>query len=232
MLPDGRMDLILRFRLSASGSVQDREIMIAGPSTRPFRVPVRTGDRFFGLRFRAGWGGTCLGIDPCALRDSDLSGPDAVRVLGADASRLLSATNANALKEALIVTGQYRAKAASRGMAPGIGAAIDLLHVTGGRSSLSNLARATDIPERTLRRQINASVGLSFKALAAILRFQRTVRLLQGSSIPAMTLGHAAYEGGYSDQAHMTREFRRYGGFTPGRQPAVTLVNLSISGLA
>jgi AraC-like DNA-binding protein len=56
------------------------------------------------------------------------------------------------------------------------------------------------------------------------------VRLLTAQ--PCLTLAEAALEGGYSDQAHMTREFRRYGGFTPGRRPPVAFGSLPIGPLA
>ena len=42
---------------------------------------------------------------------------------------------------------------------------------------------------------------------------------------PATTAA-AAYEAGYADQSHMTRAFRRFGGFTPANMVEVTLVTL------
>jgi transcriptional regulator GlxA family with amidase domain len=86
--------------------------------------------------------------------------------------------------------------------------------------------------ERNLRRRIETSVGLSFKALASVLRFQRTLRLLSPTGGKALGLTQAALEGGYADQAHMTREFRRHGGFTPARRPALTLGTMPLGGLA
>lgn len=104
------------------------------------------------------------------------------------------------------------------------------MHLTGGRLPLPDLARTVGMSKRTLRRSIGGSVGLSFKALAPVLRFQRTVRLLAGPQGRGPTLTQAAHEGGYSDQAHMTREFRRHGGFTPGRRPPVALGSLALPG--
>ncbi len=77
-------------------------------------------------------------------------------------------------------------------------------------------ARIVAMSERNLRRHIEKSVGLSVRALVSVLRFQRTLRLLSSNGGEALSLIQAALEGGYADQAHMTREFRRHGGFTPG----------------
>ncbi len=85
--------------------------------------------------------------------------------------------------------------------------AIDLLHLVGGRLALPDAARVVDMPGRTLRRHTADAVGLSFKAFAAVLRFQRTMRLL--TALPHATLAETALEGGYSDRAHTTRDFRR-----------------------
>lgn len=91
---------------------------------------------------------------------------------------------------------------------------------------VAKLAGALSTSERTLRRDILQSVGLSVKSLASVVRFQRTLQFLHATS--PMSLTQIALEGGYSDQAHMTREFRALGGFTPGLRPDVALINLSI----
>ncbi|MBA3300432.1 MAG: helix-turn-helix transcriptional regulator [Thermoleophilaceae bacterium] len=49
------------------------------------------------------------------------------------------------------------------------------------------------------------------KQIAGILRFDRASRMLRGGAAPA----DVAFDCGYSDQAHLTREFRRYAGRTP-----------------
>jgi AraC-like DNA-binding protein len=140
-------------------------------------------------------------------------------------------------REAVVATG--RALAAFGGRPARAGAdeasvdrALDLLHLAGGRLAMPELARIVGVPERSLRRRVEEAVGLSFKALASVLRFQRTLRLLAGPEGRTLTLAQAALEAGYADQAHMTREFRRHGGFTPARQPPVALGSLPLGGLA
>ncbi|MDF4004057.1 AraC family transcriptional regulator [Luteibacter sp. PPL552] len=226
VLPDGRMDLIVAFRGADGAPVRDVQPLIVGPSQRWAEVPVARGDRFVGVRFRPGWGGAVLGVDPASIVDDSLSGPPLERLLGADATRLASATTPRALAEALHGVVHRRA-ACALGPAPTIVYALRLIHASGGRLRLDEVSRIADVPIRTLRRHLTLGVGLSFKAFSSVLRFQRTMRLLTQASAPLDPVD-AAIEGGYSDQAHMTREFRRHGGFTPGRVPPLVLVGMPL----
>jgi AraC-like DNA-binding protein len=232
VLPDGRMDLIVRYRVTPLGRVTAIEPAIIGPSAEAAPVPVEEGDRFLGLRYRAGWGGASLGVDPTRLRNSGLHGAEAANVLGDHVIPLHTALTPDDLRLALIEVGRQRAETVNQQVPMSTVKAIDLLHLTGGRIAITEMSLAVDVPERTLRRHIEQASGLSFKTLAAVLRFQRTIRLLAAPANPGLSLAQAALEGGYSDQAHMTREFRRYGGFTPGKRPPVAFGSLPIGQLA
>jgi AraC-like DNA-binding protein len=232
VLPDGRMDLIVRYRLNTSGIIVRMNPAVIGPSQRPSQVFVETGDCFLGLRYRAGRGGACLGVYPPTLRDKSLRGPAVSDILGGDFDLLRKAATPEALKDALIAISDRRAKSVKQQTPTFALDAIDWLHRTGGRLTLPDISTALVVPERTLRRHITRAVGLPYKALAAVLRFQRTMRLLASAPVTQMTLVQAALEGGYSDQAHMTREFRRHGGFTPGTRPPVVLGSLPIGHVA
>jgi AraC-like DNA-binding protein len=225
VLPDARMDLIAAFRGDDEGPVHGLELMIVGPAQRRTDVPVSAGDRFFGIRFRPGRGGLCLGVDPMALRDAAMFDADVDAVLGDDASKLRAADNPIALANALREIARRRATRAVD-LLPAMVRAIDLIHLGGGRLAMDDIARAVSLPERTLRRHFSMSLGLSFKAFSSVLRFQRTMRLLTRDHRP-LGLADAALEGGYSDQAHMTREFRRHGGFTPGTLPPLVLIGMA-----
>ncbi|MBX9684478.1 MAG: helix-turn-helix domain-containing protein [Hyphomicrobium sp.] len=229
VLPDGRMDLIARYRLTSRDQIEQLHLTIIGPSQCPLWVSVAEGDRFLGIRFRAGWGGVTLNVDPSELRDSSLAGKNVDAVLGTNCVRLRAAKTEDDLRTALLAAACVSAASSHhRKIARQVVVAIDVLHLTGGRLNLPDLACASGMPERTLRREVTRAVGLSIKSLAAVLRFQRTVRLLANATDASLTLAQAALEGGYSDQAHMTREFQRYGGFTPGRRPPVALGSLPL----
>ena len=227
VLPDGRMDLIVAFRGDDNHPIEGLQLMIVGPAQRWTDVPVVRGDRFFGIRFRPGRGGACLGVEAGALRDGGIFDSDVDEVLGAHAHSLRAAANPPALAVTVRDVARRCAACASE-LPPPVQRAIELIHIGGGRLCLEEVALAVDMPERTLRRHLTQSLGLPFKAYSSVLRFQRTMRLLTRVDRP-LSLAEAALEGGYSDQAHMTREFRRHGGFTPGARPPLVLIGMDFA---
>ncbi|MEY4564494.1 MAG: hypothetical protein RLZZ618_3771 [Pseudomonadota bacterium] len=227
VLPDGRMDVLVRFERHEHGRIANVRLVIAGPSQRPGVVPAGERTSLVGIRFRSGWGGVCLQLQAAELLDQVLLGDDASRVLGPLAEPLLRATDIDALLQLM----QHTAcTLASR--TPGsptqlaTAAAIDLLHGDGGSTPIATLASRLGRSERSLRRHLHDAVGLPAKSLAAILRFRRTLRLLDDQ--PTLALSAAAAEAGYSDQAHMSREFKRYGGFSPSARPTMAPMYLSM----
>lgn len=220
VLPDGRIDLIAHFLLGADDAIHELQLLIAGPSTGYFMVPVTARQAFIGLRFRAGWGGTCLGLDPAKVRDATLEGAELAALLGTRLASVRAAPDLVSLQVALRAIAADLAAQAGSSTHPQAQAAIDLLHISGGRLSVAELAERVGSSERHLRRTMQQAVGLPVKTLAAILRFQRTARLLRAD--PTLSLSAAASEGGYSDQAHMARDFRRLGGFSPSDRAQVT----------
>ena len=69
------------------------------------------------------------------------------------------------------------------------------------------------ISERTVQRLVVKATGLTPKAYAAVLQFHRALRLLRDHRLSPAS---AALEAGFSDQAHMSRVFRRMGEFLAG----------------
>lgn len=230
VLPDGRMDLIVRYRLRPHGRIAGSRLIIAGPSTRFADIPVARGDGFVGVRFAPGWGGACLGVAPAHLRETVWLDAQASAALGRDdADALLRADATDGLQTQLLAIAHRRAKQAPAA-AEGVAAAIARMHAGQGRLTLPALAADCGLGERSLRRHLAGRIGLGFSAFSAVLRFQRALRLLATGH--ATTLAQLAADCGYSDQADMTRAFRRHGGFTPGQRPPVTLVGLPLQGVA
>ena len=91
------------------------------------------------------------------------------------------------------------------------------LLASGGDVSIAELARQTGWSSRHLRSRFRAEIGLTPKAAARVIRFDRTRRLLQRratlGTLPP--LADIAAECGYYDQAHLAREFRDLAGCPP-----------------
>lgn len=104
--------------------------------------------------------------------------------------------------------------------APSVEWAWAQLRASGGRTEIGALASAIGCSRRYLVAGFHDLVGVPPKTAAAILRFERAVRLLRGPALPGrrragISLGRLAADCGYYDQSHMSREFRRFAGTTP-----------------
>jgi transcriptional regulator GlxA family with amidase domain len=66
---------------------------------------------------------------------------------------------------------------------------------------------------RTLERQFKQAAGYTVKDVSGLMRFEQVRNRLWQS--PDASLAGLAHELGYTDQAHLGREFKRYSGTTP-----------------
>ncbi len=92
--------------------------------------------------------------------------------------------------------------------------AFDLIQAAHGEISTEQLALACGCTSRTLRSAIVAEAGLAPKHLTRIVRIRYALDLLSGAGIP---LSAAAASSAFSDQAHMSREFRELIGEPPSQ---------------
>ena len=217
----------MRFNLLGNNRIADARPVIAGPAQRYATVPADSNTGFLGIRFRPGWGAACLGLSAHGLRNSALIRAEAKAALGALAVPLLHAASLEELQCRLIGTVQsLTGRQTTSPQHARVIHAVHLLESSGGRQSVIALADGIGASVRTLHRDFTSIVGLPVKSFASIMRFQRAMRLLHAR--PSTALAALAIECGYSDQAHMTREFRFLGGFTPSVPPAAPVINLPL----
>jgi AraC-like DNA-binding protein len=111
-----------------------------------------------------------------------------------------------------------------------VGQAWRCLLAAGGRGAVSGLAGETGWSDRYLRDRFRDETGLTPKAAARVIRFDRARRLLQhraaaaGMTLPA--LADLAADCGYYDQAHLAREFRDLAGCPPSAWLAEEFLNV------
>ncbi|MXO65054.1 helix-turn-helix domain-containing protein [Altericroceibacterium endophyticum] len=222
VLPDGRCDIILRFASDGVKPVGDIALRIAGPSTRFHIVPLTAGTAFIGVRFRPGMASGILGIDPGAILNRVLTDDEALAVHPEFAALCQPADSIDALARRLALFVAERFSASQ--IDPLTAAMINMLHVTGGRIPIAQLARVHQLSVRTARRRITQATGLGPKQLAAIIRFHRALRLRRAG----VGCAHASVEAGYADQAHMTRNFRQMGGISPANMPDLVLAGFDM----
>lgn len=83
-----------------------------------------------------------------------------------------------------------------------------------GTMPVSQVAAAAHATVRTLERNFKQSSGYSVKDVSALMRFEQVRNRLW--HFPDSNLAGMAHELGYADQSHLSREFKRYSGTTPG----------------
>lgn len=223
VLPDGRTDIVVRFHLEDDHTTLSRpRLVIAGPTLHVRDVPAQGGTGLLGLRFMLGWAGACLGVSPRHLRDRELLHSDADALLPHHADRLKRCGSLPELKRMLAATAQELLQAART--TPGQLLAVEavrLLRSAPARPDLKQLCRQLGVSERALRREVIEAVGVPLRSIASIVRFHRAMALMR---VPGARPSEVAADAGYSDQAHMNRDFRRYGGFTPAVPLDVALI--------
>lgn len=141
-------------------------------------------------------------------------------LLGAGAGRLgerlHAAPDADArftILDEVLVDALAQARTPAR---PDVERAWGLLRASGGRLRIEALADEIGCSRRHLAKQFQREVGVSPKIAARLIRFE-AVRHRVGS----VPLARLAAEHGFSDQAHLTREFRALSGASPTQFPFV-----------
>jgi AraC-like DNA-binding protein len=90
--------------------------------------------------------------------------------------------------------------------------AVELIRAAHGEISTERLAGVCGCTSRTLRSLAIAETGLAPKHLARVVRIRRALELLSVAGVP---LSDTAMASAFSDQAHMSREFRELIGEAP-----------------
>lgn len=105
----------------------------------------------------------------------------------------------------------------------GIDRVIEMIEISSGRLSITDSAAMLHKSTRQFERIFKQTVGISAKLYSQITRFQRASELISNTRLP---LASIATELGYTDQSHMSHDFRRFANRTPAsfiREPVVFL---------
>ena len=193
VLPDACSDIVW---IAGAGA------LLAGPDTGPSFSRTRAGQLIVGARFLPGAGGPALGLPLEAVRDHRIPVAD----LGLDPDERLSGDLA--APDALAAVAATATRLAEAGP-PDRAVQAAALQLADPRRRVERLAADLGLSERQLRRRCQATVGYGPKTLQRVLRLRRFLHSDRAD------LGRAAFEAGYADQAHLTRECRRLTGLSP-----------------
>lgn len=223
VLPDGRCDIILRFHSDGSKPLGSIFPAIVGAATRFHVVKIEPRTGYVGVRLRPGTARKVLGVRLKEITDQGIGGDAAIAIIPALAAICAPAQSIDELVSRLDSFVVERSSEAQIDLLTS--GLINMLHTTGGRLSVTEIARLHGVDVRMVHRRIVSSTGLTPKQMAMVIQFHRALRLIVDGKLD---IASAAFEAGYSDQAHMARIFRRMGGFVPGRIPELVIAGLPL----
>jgi AraC-like DNA-binding protein len=195
--PDGCMDIVFW---------PEGGLRVVGTMTTQQTVALPPGAHLVGVRFRPGMAGFFLGGVAPELVDRWTPLEDLWGGRGRSLHQELGESPSAAARFLLL----SRALPRPEGDFDAVHRAISAIVAAGGTVDLDWVASQAGISPRQFRRRSIEETGLSPKRLCRVVRFRRAAAL-------AARLGWAAVaaECGYSDQAHLIRDFREFTGAPP-----------------
>ena len=214
VLPDGYAEIIFHFgstcSISYNGGFQPLPSpFIMGLLNQPVLLNTKNRLEIIGIRCFPWTVFDLLGLP---------SGKDGVCIFEHPIAQLQSTLNelihVDRIDEALAQVTQYFLNAQSR-------IAIDsmlfkagvAMREANGTMPVSQVAAAAHATVRTLERKFKQSSGYTVKDVSALMRFEQVRNQLW--LYPNSNIAGLAHELGYTDQSHLSREFKRYSGTTP-----------------
>jgi AraC-like DNA-binding protein len=202
VVPDGCIDI----------TWIDNHLSVAGPDVAVNVAPIR-GGTVIGIRFRPGAARSWLGLPMSEIVGarvplSDFWGARAHEIGQRIGDASSTADRLNALQAALsrLATNHERPRA-------DMGFVFNALKTESAGRGMSVILDRLNSSPRTLRRRCVEAFGYGPKTLDRILRFQRFLSRVRHTKVPR--LSGLAFEAGYADQAHLTREVRRLSSLSP-----------------
>jgi AraC-like DNA-binding protein len=219
-MPDGRPEIIFniadRFE-RRRGAITERQAapLLIGPTTTALEVRPSGRVDLVGVRLAPGRWPALLGVVAPELLDRTIPLPEVGGPWREDLLEPLAEAHSDAARLALVETRLLRAlrRDPRRNGGERLQAAVDLT-TRGEVRRVSRVAEQAGVSTRQLARLFRESTGMSPKLLAELARFQTVLAALEQPT--PVRWAALAYRHGYYDQAHLARDFRRFGGISPG----------------
>ncbi len=214
VLPDGYAEIIFHFgsacNISCHGTLQPLPSpFVMGLLNQPVLLSTKNRFEIIGIRCFPWTLFDLLGLP---------SGKDGVRIIAHPVTELQTTLHkliaAGKIAEALAVVEQYFLNARSQiAMNSTLFKAGVAMRGANGTMPVSQVAAAAHATVRTLERKFKQSSGYTVKDVSGLMRFEQVRNRLW--LCPDSSIAELAHELGYTDQSHLSREFKRYSGTTP-----------------
>ncbi|ORV39800.1 AraC family transcriptional regulator [Mycolicibacter engbaekii] len=219
--------------LDTLAAARPAPVLLGGLHTHAARVAQTSGQAGVQLAVHPLASRALFGVPAAELSVSDFDGAP---MLGRRALRLHEQVAAGrSWPEVFGVVSEYLAEQYRRrdaAVRPELIFAWQLLARSRGRMPVARVAERSGISQRHLSTLFRREVGHSPKAVAMLMRFEyATARLAEEARRHgSVDLAGVAAAAGYADQAHLSREFVRYAGVSPGAWLAEEFQNIQDGG--
>ncbi len=205
MIPDGCVDVVYE---QLGPRVR---CLVVGTNSRMQFFRITPDATYFGIRFRPGMARHFLEPAPIELTDRQLDVPAFLGLPPEEVAETATFPAQSLLVEQALERALSRCDAS---LSP-LDRAIAQMQQDQGIARVETLADLCGLSPRQVQRTIMAAVGLSPKLFMRILRVQAAITAIHQA--PQGSLVDLAAALGYSDQAHMNRDFRLLTGNTPSQ---------------
>lgn len=212
-LPEGTVELVIDLR---EGAEAGSESTLVGPHTEYFLLATDSPVEVVGAHFAAGGAFRFLDLPADELlnrsiRPEDLWGASACAEL---VERLLESRDEQARMQEL--ERFLLARVASRWEPhPAVGWALEQFDHVPHACTVAEVTAAVGLSSTRLTDLFRREVGTTPKLYCRLRRFQAALRRIEACAPDKPQWADLAYACGYSDQAHLVREFRHFAGYTP-----------------
>lgn len=204
-LPDGCVDLVLET------ARDDYSAWVYGSTTRPTDIACSRGAHYLGIRFQPGQSRHFIDVAAGEITDARVNLAGLMQFPAETiAERIATDSLFAQLNQILIAMLSRSAPTVSL-----IDRVIQHVEAHHGNVSVEALARRFGKSRRQIERTFPQTVGVPLKFFCSLVRLRHAAQLIAAPSRRSLTA--IASDAGYSDQAHMTRDFRRLAGATPGQ---------------
>jgi AraC-like DNA-binding protein len=175
---------------------------------------LRPGTLIVGARFRPGAAPAVLDVPALELRDLQL----ALDVLWGGEAQSLSERVAEAEtipQKLALIQAAIRARVSTEARLDSLVLEVVASLEQDLHSPVEKILKVTGLSERQLRRRFRLAAGYGPKTFQRIARLRRLRELARSPKTQPISLASLAYQVGYADQAHMTREVTTLAGISP-----------------
>lgn len=202
ILPDGAVDLVIRIdRRAWQGHV-------FGSTTSRTDTPLVLGSHYLGVSFKPGQSRHFLRVAAIEITDRHEPAKALISFDLCDVPERIQGQDIFVRLDAML---ERHLRDACPERSP-LDVAISAMELSMGALSVVEAAAIVGKSVRQFERLFREAVGVTPKLFSQIARFRRASNLITNSSIPLVQIASML---GYTDQSHMTHEFKRFANLPP-----------------